>query len=48
VLEAMKMEHTITSPHDGTVTGLAVSQGEQVERGAVLAEVQPPEEEGPS
>jgi propionyl-CoA carboxylase alpha chain len=48
VLEAMKMEHTITSPHDGTVTGLAVSQGEQVERGAVLAEVLPPEEEGPS
>jgi propionyl-CoA carboxylase alpha chain len=48
VLEAMKMEHTITSPHDGTVTGLAVSQGDQVERAAVLAEVQPPEGEDPS
>ncbi len=40
VLEAMKMEHTILSPETGTVTGLAVSQGDQVERGAVLAEVE--------
>ena len=45
VLEAMKMEHTITSPHDGRVAALSVSQGDQVERGAVLAEVAPLDEE---
>jgi propionyl-CoA carboxylase alpha chain len=39
VLEAMKMEHTILSPHDGTVSALHVGEGVQVERGAVLADV---------
>ncbi|MGH1564074.1 acetyl/propionyl/methylcrotonyl-CoA carboxylase subunit alpha [Mumia sp. DW29H23] len=37
VLEAMKMQHTITAPTDGVVTELAVSAGSQVESGAVLA-----------
>jgi propionyl-CoA carboxylase alpha chain len=39
VLEAMKMQHTITAPHDGTVTDLPVAVGEQVAAGAVLAVV---------
>jgi acetyl-CoA/propionyl-CoA carboxylase biotin carboxyl carrier protein len=39
VLEAMKMEHTVVAPLSGTVTRLAVSEGQQVQRGDVLAEV---------
>jgi excisionase family DNA binding protein len=39
VIEAMKMEHAVVSPLDGTVTRLLVSEGQQVARGAVLAEV---------
>jgi propionyl-CoA carboxylase alpha chain len=39
VLEAMKMQHTVTAPHDGTVTELLVSEGQQVASGAVLAVV---------
>ena len=42
VLEAMKMQHTITAPTDGVVTGLTVSAGSQVESGAVLALIEPP------
>jgi len=37
VLEAMKMQHTITAPTDGVVGELDVSPGQQVESGAVLA-----------
>ncbi|MFG1615242.1 biotin carboxylase N-terminal domain-containing protein [Nonomuraea wenchangensis] len=40
VLEAMKMEHRITAPADGVVSGLHVEQGRQVEAGAVLAIIQ--------
>ncbi|KAA1424616.1 biotin/lipoyl-binding protein [Mumia zhuanghuii] len=40
VLEAMKMQHTITAPTDGVVTELAVSAGSQVESGAVLAVIE--------
>jgi propionyl-CoA carboxylase alpha chain len=47
VLEAMKMEHTILSPHDGVVGAVNVTEGQQVERGAVLAEVTDAQE-GPS
>ena len=39
VLEAMKMEHAIRAPRDGTVTKLDHSEGELVEAGAVLAEI---------
>ncbi len=42
-LEAMKMEHTITAPADGTLTQLNVSTGHQVEVGAILARVEAPE-----
>ncbi|GAA3519240.1 biotin carboxylase N-terminal domain-containing protein [Aeromicrobium panaciterrae] len=37
VLEAMKMQHTITAPYDGVVTELSARAGAQVESGAVLA-----------
>jgi 3-methylcrotonyl-CoA carboxylase alpha subunit len=39
VIEAMKMEHAVVSPIDGVVLRLAVREGQQVERGEVLAEV---------
>jgi propionyl-CoA carboxylase alpha chain len=45
VLEAMKMQHTITAPHAGTVTDLPVAVGSQVAAGAVLAVVQPSAQE---
>jgi propionyl-CoA carboxylase alpha chain len=38
-LEAMKMEHLITAPHSGVITELAVSAGQQVDVGALLAVV---------
>ncbi|KRF16470.1 acetyl/propionyl-CoA carboxylase subuit alpha [Nocardioides sp. Soil797] len=42
VMEAMKMQHTITAPHPGVVTELAATIGQQVESGAVLAVVAEP------
>jgi 3-methylcrotonyl-CoA carboxylase alpha subunit len=36
VLEAMKMEHAVTAPSDGTVARIHYDVGEQVEEGAVL------------
>jgi len=36
VLEAMKMEHSIASPSDGTVAEVLVQVGQQVETGHVL------------
>ncbi|MCW2800590.1 MAG: acetyl/propionyl-CoA carboxylase subunit alpha [Aeromicrobium sp.] len=42
VLEAMKMQHTITAPTDGIVTDLAAVAGAQVESGAVLAVIADP------
>ncbi len=44
VLEAMKMEHSLTAPFDGTVTQLSASEGAQVQVEAVLAVVQPAED----
>jgi propionyl-CoA carboxylase alpha chain len=41
VLEAMKMQHTVTAPADGIVAELDVSVGQQVESGAVLAVIDP-------
>jgi len=40
VLEAMKMQHTVTAPHDGTVTEINVEPGAQVASGEVLAVVE--------
>ena len=36
VMEAMKMEHTIAAPHDGTVAELLYAPGDQVSEGAEL------------
>jgi 3-methylcrotonyl-CoA carboxylase alpha subunit len=36
VLEAMKMEHAITAPADGTIARIHYAPGEQVDEGAVL------------
>jgi acetyl-CoA/propionyl-CoA carboxylase, biotin carboxylase, biotin carboxyl carrier protein len=40
VLEAMKMEHTVSAPAAGAVTGVQVSAGQQVEAGTVLVVVE--------
>ena len=42
-LEAMKMEHSLTAPFDGTVTELKASQGAQVQKDAALVVVTPDE-----
>ena len=39
VIEAMKMEHAVVAPIDGTLVGLTVTEGDQIERGKVLGEV---------
>jgi propionyl-CoA carboxylase alpha chain len=39
VIEAMKMEHAVSSPLAGTVTAVHVRDGDQVQRGDLLAEV---------
>jgi 3-methylcrotonyl-CoA carboxylase alpha subunit len=36
ILEAMKMEHTITAPRDAVVAAIPYSAGEQVEEGVEL------------
>jgi len=40
-LEAMKMEHVLTAPFDGTVEHLAVALGDQVSEGVVLVQLAP-------
>jgi len=39
ILEAMKMENELKAPKDGTVKALHIQQGQDVEMGAVLAEI---------
>jgi acetyl/propionyl-CoA carboxylase alpha subunit len=39
VIEAMKMEHAVVAPLAGTVRAVAVSEGQQVQRGDLLAEI---------
>lgn len=41
ILEAMKMEHAIRAPRDGTVARLAHREGDLVEAGVALAEIVP-------
>ncbi|MEP5938100.1 MAG: acetyl/propionyl/methylcrotonyl-CoA carboxylase subunit alpha [Erythrobacter sp.] len=48
VLEAMKMEHALTAPFDGTVTDLEASEGGQVQVEAVLCIVEPAPEADPA
>ena len=40
IMEAMKMEHTVTAPHDGTVALVSVAAGDQVDADALLAVVE--------
>ncbi|MBC8162150.1 MAG: biotin/lipoyl-binding protein, partial [Roseiflexaceae bacterium] len=39
VIEAMKMEHTVSAPHAGTVARLPFAAGALVPKGAALAEI---------
>ena len=41
VMEAMKMELTLSAPHDGKIADVLVSEGEQVLEGAVLLLLEP-------
>jgi 3-methylcrotonyl-CoA carboxylase alpha subunit len=43
VIEAMKMEHTLTAPFDGTVGEIAVEADKQVQDGAVIMTIAPQE-----
>ena len=45
VLEAMKMQHTVSAPYDGVVSRIEVTPGAQVASGEVLAVVDEGEEE---
>jgi len=38
-LEAMKMEHSLVAPFDGTVAQLNASEGGQVSEGALLVKI---------
>ena len=40
-LEAMKMEHALTAPFDGTVAELSAAPGQQVTEGQMLVRVEP-------
>jgi len=40
-LEAMKMEHSLTAPFDGTVAALNATPGAQVQVEALLARIEP-------
>ncbi|MEE8042776.1 MAG: biotin/lipoyl-containing protein, partial [Pseudomonadales bacterium] len=44
ILEAMKMEHRITAPVDGTVTQVNVAEGDQVANGEMLVVLEEKEE----
>jgi biotin carboxyl carrier protein len=39
IMEAMKMEHSVTAPRDGTVGQLLVTAGDQVDADALLVVV---------
>jgi len=41
IIEAMKMEHTLTAPIDGTVSEIAVAKDAQVAEGAKVLVVEP-------
>ena len=44
VMEAMKMEHTLTAPRDGVLAEVAASVGDQVDEGQVLAALEAEDE----
>lgn len=39
IVEAMKMEHAVRAPRDGTVTRILVTEGQMVGLGEVLVEI---------
>jgi biotin carboxyl carrier protein len=39
IIEAMKMEHAVVSPTNGILSRVSVSEGQQVQRGQLLAEL---------
>ena len=39
IMEAMKMEHSVTAPQDGTVGQILVTSGDQVDADALLVVV---------
>jgi len=41
IMEAMKMEHTLTAPFDGVVAELSAVAGAQVQVEALLARIEP-------
>lgn len=43
VIEAMKMEHTITAPHAGTVQAIHFARGDRVPEGSTLLELHTPD-----
>jgi 3-methylcrotonyl-CoA carboxylase alpha subunit len=42
----MKMEHRITAPRDGTVAGVHVNVGDQVENGQLMVTLEEEPQEG--
>jgi biotin carboxyl carrier protein len=46
VIEAMKMENELLSPVAGVVAAIEVAEGDAVETDALLAVIEPPEEDG--
>jgi 3-methylcrotonyl-CoA carboxylase alpha subunit len=44
VIEAMKMEHALVAPVDGTVAELRVDAGSQVAEGALVMAIEPASE----
>jgi 3-methylcrotonyl-CoA carboxylase alpha subunit len=44
VVEAMKMEHTIAAPRDGTVAAVHYAPGDLVEEGAALLALDAPDD----
>jgi propionyl-CoA carboxylase alpha chain len=42
IVEAMKMEHEIVAPNDGTLSTVLVAEGDQVEAGTILAVISDP------
>jgi 3-methylcrotonyl-CoA carboxylase alpha subunit len=41
ILEAMKMEHTLTAPRDGKVAEVLAAEGDQVTDGTLLLRMEP-------
>jgi biotin carboxyl carrier protein len=46
VIEAMKMEHAVLAPAEGTLTSLHVREGQQVQRGDLIGEIRSMTDDG--